>query len=217
MIRRRRLGSVVSLAFACISLGAVVPAASARAAGRGLAVELWTDRGNDAVYQPGDAMRVQLRASDDAYLLVYEIDAEGAVRMLYPYRGSNGFVEGRRTIEVPPEQANVDLVVQQPTGQCFIVALAAHEPLRDLPWYLRPYDAQAENVGYEGNDEDRNDEDGVTSEGRIVGDPYVAMERIRRRPWADPGTPMGSRPRTRRTTHERAIRATLGDRHRPAV
>jgi hypothetical protein len=152
------------------------------AGARGLGVEVWADRGDDAVYQPGEAMEIRARASDDAYLLVYEIDAEGYVRLLYPYRGSSGFVEGRRTYPVPPERSNVDLVVQGPVGQCYVVAIVARDRFRELPWYLRPYDLQAEQVGYEGM---RDDEEGITAEGRIVGDPFVAMERIRRRVLGD--------------------------------
>jgi hypothetical protein len=59
-----------------------------------------------------------------------------------------------------------------------VVAIASREPFGELPWYLRPYDMQAEQVGYDG---ERDDEEGITAEGRIVGDPFVAMERIRRR------------------------------------
>ena len=153
------------------------------AGARGLDVEVWTDRGDDAVYQPGDALEVRARASQDAYLMVYEIDAEGYVRLLYPYRGSNGFIEGRRTYSVPPERSNVELVVEKgPVGQCYVVAIAARDRFRELPWYLRPYDMQAEEVGYQGM---RDDEEGITAEGRVVGDPFVAMERIRRRVLGD--------------------------------
>ena len=166
----RRLAGVVAL-----SVLALAPQVSGAS---GLGVEVWTDRGDDAVYQPGQALEVNARASDDAYLLVYEIDAEGQVHLLYPYRGSTGFVEGRRTYPVPPERSNVDLVVQGPVGQCYVVAIVAREPFRELPWYLRPYDMQAEQIGYEGV---RDEEEGITAEGRIVGDPFVAMERIRRR------------------------------------
>ena len=170
-MNHRWWASVGSLAL----LALVAPGAGAA----GLGVEVWTDRGNDAIYQPGDHLEVRARASEDMYLIVYEIDAEGYVRLLFPFRGNNGFVEGRRTYVIPPEQANVDLVVQEaPVGQCYVVAVASREPFREFPWYLRPYDLQAENVGYEGM---RDDEEGITSEGRIVGDPFVAMERIRRR------------------------------------
>ncbi|HYM79793.1 MAG TPA: DUF4384 domain-containing protein [Candidatus Limnocylindria bacterium] len=160
----------------------VLPGAAALAE-RTLGVEIWTRQGDDAVYQPGDRLEVKARTSDDAYLLVYEIDADGNVVLLYPYRGSRGLVEGRATHLVPPERSNVDLVVQDPVGQCYVVAIASREPFVDLPWYLRPYDVQAQSIGYEG---DPDEEEGITSEGRIVGDPYVAMERIRRRVLENP-------------------------------
>lgn len=166
----------ITLAAVCgglLCLALVAPAE----AGRGLAVEVWTDRGNDAVYNTGDPVQVSVRTSDDAHLLVYEIDSEGYVRLLFPYRGSGGFVEGRQTYEVPPEQANLELVAEGATGQGYIVAVASRDPFRTLPWYLRPYDLQAEDIGYT---EEGAEDEGVTREGRIVGDPFVAMERIRR-------------------------------------
>lgn len=143
-----------------------------------LGVEIWTDRGSDAVYEPGDALGVQARVSDDGFLMVYEIDAEGRVNLLFPYHGSDGYVEGRATYDIPPDRANMELVVNDPTGQAYLVAITSRRPFRDLPWYLKPYDAAATEVGYAG---EPDDEEGITAEGRIVGDPFVAMERIRRR------------------------------------
>lgn len=148
-----------------------------RAMARTLDVDVWTDRGTDAVYEPGDHIVVKARANDDGYMLVYEIDAEGYVRVLWPDRGRSGRVEARRTYQVPPSDADYDFVVEQQTGQSYLVAIASSEPFGRLPWYLRPYDPQAEGVGFVGQPDE---EDGITSEGRIVGDPFVAMERIRR-------------------------------------
>ncbi len=144
---------------------------------RGLAVEVWTDRGDEAVYQPGDVMQLRARASRDAYLLVYEIDSEGYVHVLFPYQGKNALVEGRETYRIPDQHSDVELTVERHTGEGYIVAIASAEPFEDLPWYLRPYNAQGEDVGYVNRPED---DQGVTGEGRIVGDPFVAMERIRR-------------------------------------
>jgi hypothetical protein len=149
----------------------------------GLAVELWTDRGNDAVYKPGDRMVVSVRSSTDAHVLVYEIDAEGAVNVLFPDAGGAGFVQAKQTYEMPPKDADVELVVREPVGQCYIVAIASLAPFENLPWYLRPFNPQAEEVGYVGQPED---EEGVTAEGKVVGDPFVAIERIRRRVLGDP-------------------------------
>lgn len=166
-----------------IALGAVLLLAPGAAGARALGVEVWTDRGNDAVYQPGDGMTVKVRTSDDAWLLVYEIDTEGYVRLLHPHRGRAGRVEGRRTMLVPDPSEDVELVVEESVGQSYIVAIASTEPFRPLPWFLRPYSAQEEALGYVG---EPDDEEGLTAEGRIVGDPFVAMERIRRRVIADP-------------------------------
>lgn len=159
------------------ALLAVTPAA---ALARPMSVDVWTDRGKDAIYEPNEPIEIKVRASDDAYLLVYDIDSEGSVRVLYPYAGSTGYVAGGHTYRVPPQGSGLQLVVQGPTGQGYIVAVVSREPFNPLPRYLRPYDPQAENAGYVGEDEDDQDAD-VTSDGRISGDPFVAMERIRRK------------------------------------
>jgi hypothetical protein len=160
---------------AAIVLAAVMPvAASARALG----VEIWTDRGDDAVYQPGEAMTVKVRASDEAYLVVYEIDSDGHINLLYPWRRGSNMVDAHRTYRLPPDDSGYELAVERSTGEGYIVAIASRRPFRDLPWYLRPYDPQAEGNGYEGREDE---EDGFDRDGNVVGDPMVAMERIRRR------------------------------------
>jgi hypothetical protein len=165
-----------------LMIGLVLAPPAARA--RALGVDVWTDRGKDAVYEPGEPVEIKVRASDDAYVLVYDIDSEGYVRVLYPQGGNSGYVVGRHTYRVPAPQSDLELVVQGPVGEGYIVALASSEPFSALPWYLRPYDPHAEGAGYVGEEED-NQED-VTSDGRIVGDPFVAMERIRRKVLEDP-------------------------------
>ena len=162
-------------AFAALTLAIALPAA---AQARTLSLEVWTDRGDDAIYQSGEAMQVKVRASDDAYMLVYEIDSNGLVSVLYPWRRGSNLVEGHRTYRLPPEGSGYELAVEKSTGQGYIVAIASRRPFRDLPWYLRPFDPQGESMGYENR---HDEEDGFDDTGKVVGDPMVAMERIRRR------------------------------------
>src|SRR5262245_7617810 len=129
-----KLAGVLSLA-AAFSIVAAAPTLA-----RGVDVEIWTDRGDDAVYQEGEAMRVKVRTSMDAYLLVYEIDTDGDVNLLYPWKRGSGFVTGRHTLRLPPDDSDHQLVVEQQTGQGFLVAVASERPFRDLPWFLRPFD-----------------------------------------------------------------------------
>ncbi len=173
-MKRSMGGTVLAVLLAVACLGAT--GASAR--GRALGVDVWTDRGDDAVYQPGDAMQVKARTTDDTYLLVYEIDAEGRISVLYPWRRAGAVVEGHRTYRLPPQDSRYELVVDQTVGQGFLVAIASREPFRSLPWYLRPFDPQGETIGYE---DQHAEEEGFDEDGAVVGDPMVAMERIRRR------------------------------------
>ena len=152
----------------------VVTAGSASA--RPLSVEVWTDRGDDHVYEPGDQMQVRAKANDDAYLLVYEIDSEGIVKVLFPFRRAAGMVEGKSTLLLPPEDSDFELAVESATGLGYIVAIASRRPFGELPWYLRQYDPQAANLGYEGA---QGQVEGFDDEGRVMGDPTVAIERIR--------------------------------------
>lgn len=162
---------------ALTALAVFTPARHAFA--QSLTVDVWTNRGADAVYQPGDAMEVRARVNDNAFLLVYEIDSDGFVHVLFPTRGETGSAPGGETLRVPDPNGDRALVVENNTGQDYIVAIASRRPFENLPWYLRPYNAQGDAMGYV--DQPQADEEGITTDGRIVGDPFVAMERIRRR------------------------------------
>jgi hypothetical protein len=153
------------------------------AAARPLSVEVWTDRGDDAVYKPGENMQVKARTNDDAYLLVYQIDSEGAITVLYPFRRAPGMVESGQTQFMPPKDAPYVLTVESQVGQDYIVAIASRQPFAELPWFLRPLDPQGDALGYE----NRHDEqEGFDEQGRVIGDPTVAIERIRRQVLAQP-------------------------------
>ena len=137
-----------------------------------LVVDLWTDRGDGAVYHVGDPIRVYFRCSTDAYVVLYNVDTQGRVHLLYPYRrGDPHYVQGGREYQLPGSSARYDLVVDGPPGVEYVQALASREPFQQLPDYLDP--------------------DGVTSDfdpldpewrdgGTIVGDPFLGMERINR-------------------------------------
>ncbi len=141
-----------------------------------LGVEVWTDRGEGGVYQAGDAIRIHFRASQDCYLLLYNVDTEGRVHLLYPGRRFEPhWVTGRREYVLPGPSAGYDLRVDGPAGVEYVQALASLEPFQRLPDYLDP------DAG------DPADEDGAElvrgdwrNRGRIVGDPFKGMDRINR-------------------------------------
>jgi hypothetical protein len=110
----------------------------------------------------------------DAYVLLYNIDTEGYIHLIYPYGPSDRpLVEGGQTCVVPSRSDPYELAADGPPGVEYVVALASPVPFRDLPWYLSDTDRGGRAAGDEQGDE--------TDEGYIVGDPYVGMEQLNRR------------------------------------
>jgi uncharacterized protein DUF4384 len=145
----------------------VVPA---QAGASPVAVDVWVNREEGGVYRPGESMRIFFRTRADAYVLVYNIDTEGYIHLVFPYGPSDPMrVEGGKTYRIPARHDPYDLVADGPPGMEFVVAVASKSPFRDLPWYLR------------GGDPDEAASDDELESGQVVGDPYVGMERLNQR------------------------------------
>ncbi|MGE5177035.1 MAG: DUF4384 domain-containing protein [Hyphomicrobiales bacterium] len=165
------------LAFAAL-LGAslAVPARAAeqvprQPAGPPQTIDVWTNKEEGGVYSPGEGMRIFFRSSADAFVLLYNIDTDGYIHLIYPYVPSDPErVEGGRTYQIPSRRDPYDLVADGPPGMEFVVAVASPVPFADLPWYLM------KGVG-DGGPAPGEEED-ETDTGVISGDPYVAMGRI---------------------------------------
>jgi len=68
-----------------------------------LTVDVWTNKEEGGVYRPGEGMRIFFRPSEDAFVLLYNVDTDGFVHLIYPY-GPNDpeRVEGAAPIRFPP-------------------------------------------------------------------------------------------------------------------
>jgi hypothetical protein len=93
-----------------------------------LRVDVWTDRGDGAVYNAGENLYVYFYASDDCYLTVYDIDTEGRVRILFPQYPDEGFVYGGTTYRIPDYYDHSALRAAGPRGVEYIHAVATREP-----------------------------------------------------------------------------------------
>ena len=139
-----------------------------------LTVDVWLNKEEGGVYQPGESMRVYFRASADAYVIVYNIDTEGYIHLVYPYGPSDPpRVEGGRQYRIPARHDPYDLVADGPQGMEFVVAVASPVPFVNLPWYLS-------GVPDRTGPEDGDSGDALES-GQVVGDPYVGMEQLHQR------------------------------------
>ena len=141
-----------------------------------LDVDVWINKDEGGIYNPGESMRVYFRASSDAYALVFNVDTEGYVHLVYPYGpGDQSSVEGGRTYRIPSRSDPYGLVADGPPGIEYVVAVASPFPFQNLPWYLSADRADGSRPDLEDDDDDE------TESGQLVGDPYVGIDRIIRR------------------------------------
>ena len=121
-------------------------------------VEVWTNRG-DNVYQRGDRARVYFRADRDAFLTVFRVDTDGRVRVLFPREPwEDSFVRGGREYEIEGTESGYAFYVDDYAGVGYVFAVAASDPFDYAPVAIN------DHWDYR-----------VIAEGRVRGDPYVAL------------------------------------------
>jgi len=129
--------------------------------GRGnlASIELWSNH-DDGVTHRGDAVRVYFRTDRDAYVTILRVDTDGRVRILFPEGPwENNFARRDRRYEVRATGARHAFIVDDDPGQGYVFAVTSVHPFR----YREIVTGARWDYRYVAND------------GRIVGDPYVAL------------------------------------------
>ncbi len=138
---------------------------------RHLQVEVWLNKHNGSVYNPGQYVRVYFQASEDCYLAIYNVDAYGFVHVLYPKYNDETWVQGGFIYEIPDPSDDYDLVVDGAKGIEYVVAVASYFPLN-----MRVLYEIAEGSDY----------DVYWPAGHITGDPHLAIHEINQQlAWGD--------------------------------
>jgi hypothetical protein len=169
MLRRLLLAvGIATVALGCTGAQAAIVEGEPR-------VEIWTDRGTGGVYRVGDDVEVCFRADRDCYVMVYEIDTDGHLRLLFPYHcGSDGYVEGGVVYRLGRGHYG-RYYVTGPSGVEYVHALASLRPFRTLYWHgCEGYEGYAYDVSWRGF----GDYWGCALPPRVYGDPYIAMQSI---------------------------------------
>ena len=131
-------------------------------AAESLRVSVWLDRDEDDIYQRGDEQRVTFQTNEDAYAVVYRIDTEGLVTVLWPRdRLDDGFVFGGHEYRLPGREAPA-LRVEESEGEGYVEAIVSRYP----------FDLRALEVDFLGDD------GGEPYAFRVAGDPFLAMNEV---------------------------------------
>src|SRR2546421_560838 len=127
-------------------------------------VEVWTDRG-DSPYTSGQAVRTHFRADRDAFVTILRVDTDGRVRVLFPREPwENNFARGGRDYEVQSGDERDAFYIDDYPGVGYLFAVAAADPFV-----------------YDGIQSKDHWDYRLIADGRVRGDPYVALTDLAQR------------------------------------
>jgi hypothetical protein len=123
-------------------------------------LEVWVDKdptGRGAPsYAVGEAIRVSVRPSEDAYVYLFSIAADGEVVQILPNRfddaGGDAFVRAGTTRTFPPSGARYTFNVAPPGGLAKVIGVASRRPLdvTTLATFRSERDLATSDIGEEG-------------------------------------------------------------------
>lgn len=127
-----------------------------------LRVVLWLDKSEDEIYRKGEDLAVGFQTNADAYAVVYRVDTEGMVTVLWPRSPlDDGFVFGGHEYNIPVTGAR-RLRVSAAEGEGFVEAVVSRYPfdLRRLELDFH-HEQRAEKYNFQ-----------------VAGDPFLAMNEV---------------------------------------
>ncbi|MFO7915052.1 MAG: DUF4384 domain-containing protein [Candidatus Krumholzibacteriales bacterium] len=87
--------------------------------------------GRGSVLRSGKDIRLTYRVTEDAYVIIYNIDSEGYINLLYPHDGKLKKAEKYTVYSLPERGSGVELKTGSKTGVEYIHALAVRD-IRDI-------------------------------------------------------------------------------------
>src|SRR3989441_1130687 len=129
-------------------------------------IELWTNRGDAAVYTRGERVRLYFRLDQDAYVTIFRVDTDGRVRVLFPRDPwEDNFARGGRELEVDGNALSREgFTIDDYPGVGYLFAVASADP------FVYDQIESGEHWDYR-----------VIADGRVRGDPYAAMTDLAQR------------------------------------
>ena len=125
-------------------------------------VNVWHDKSDDDIYQRGEDVRIHFETNSDAYAVVYRIDTDGGVSILWPRsRYDDGFVFGHHTYNLPTPGAQRIKTANEEGVEYVQVIVSAY-----------PFDLRALDVDF------HHEREGDDHAYFVGGDPFLAMNDI---------------------------------------
>lgn len=129
-------------------------------------IEIWTNKDDGAVYTRGDRVQLYFRLDQDAYVTIFRIDTDGRIRVLFPREPwEDNFARGGHDFEVDGAQLGREaFAIDDAPGVGYLFAVAAPDA------FVYDQIETGDHWDYR-----------VIADGRVRGDPYVALTDLAQR------------------------------------
>jgi len=128
-------------------------------------IELWTNRGDAAVYTRGERVRVFFKLDRDAFVTIFRVDTDGRVRVLFPREPwEDNVARGGREFAVEGRSSDDAFSIDDYPGVGYLFAVASADAFT--------YDAIESGDHWDYR---------AIADGRVRGDPYVALTDLAQR------------------------------------
>jgi len=129
-------------------------------------IELWTNRGEGAVFTRGERVRLYFRLDQDAYVTIFRVDTDGRVRVLFPRDPwEDNFARGGRDLEVDGRELGSDAFsIDDYPGVGYLFAVTSADA------FVYDQIESGDHWDYR-----------AIADGRVRGDPYVALTDLAQR------------------------------------
>ena len=99
-------------------------------------VDVWTDKGDNAKYNVGEKLIIYFKVTQDAYVYIWDINANGEVRLIFPNKyNQDNFVRANIVYSIPSSRDTYSLKIAPPAGREVIHILASKTPISTLEEY----------------------------------------------------------------------------------
>jgi len=106
------------------------------------ALDMFVDRGDGGRYRAGEPIRISFRSGEPGYLYIFDVDAQGEVRLVFPRQGQPNRIKSDVLYDLPAKDRKPTFTAQG-TGQHDLKAIVTARPveitgLTDVPGRQEP-------------------------------------------------------------------------------
>ncbi len=94
-------------------------------------VDIWTDRGDGALYSKGEEIKLHFKADRDCYVMIFDLTPSSEVKVIFPTEGdTSASIKGGKVYTIPSKEDSFKLMAVEPEGVEAFKIIATSAPMQ---------------------------------------------------------------------------------------